>query len=27
MALSVFDAIVLWLANRKLVSGQAVGYW
>lgn len=27
LALSVFEAIVLWLANRKLVSGRAVGYW
>jgi glycosyltransferase involved in cell wall biosynthesis len=27
LALSLFDACVLWLANRKLVSGRAVGYW
>jgi glycosyltransferase involved in cell wall biosynthesis len=27
LALSMFDALVLWLTNRKLVSGRAVGYW
>ena len=27
LALSLFDAGVLWLANRKLISGQAIGYW
>jgi glycosyltransferase involved in cell wall biosynthesis len=27
LALSAFDARVLWLANRKLVSGRAIGYW
>jgi glycosyltransferase involved in cell wall biosynthesis len=27
LALSAFDAFVLVRANRKLVSGQAVGYW
>jgi glycosyltransferase involved in cell wall biosynthesis len=27
LALSAFDAFVLMRANRKLVSGQAVGYW
>jgi hypothetical protein len=27
LALSLFDAAVLWLANRRLVSGRAVGYW
>jgi glycosyltransferase involved in cell wall biosynthesis len=26
-ALSLFDALVFWLANRKLVSGRAIGYW
>jgi glycosyltransferase involved in cell wall biosynthesis len=27
LALSLFDACVMWLANRRLASGQAVGYW
>jgi glycosyltransferase involved in cell wall biosynthesis len=27
LALSIFDAGVLWLANRKLISGRAIGYW
>jgi glycosyltransferase involved in cell wall biosynthesis len=27
LAMFVFDLIVLWLANAKLVSGRAVGYW
>jgi glycosyltransferase involved in cell wall biosynthesis len=27
LALSLFDACVMWLANRRLVSGSAVGYW
>lgn len=27
LALSVFDAAVLCLANRKLISGRAIGYW
>jgi hypothetical protein len=27
LALFVFDVIVMWRANRMLVSGRAVGYW
>jgi glycosyltransferase involved in cell wall biosynthesis len=27
LAWTAFDAVVMWRANRKLVSGQAVGYW
>ncbi len=27
LALSLFDVAVMWLANRRLVSGRAVGYW
>ena len=27
LALSIFDTRVLWLANRKLTSGRAIGYW
>ena len=27
LALSLFDFAVMWLANRRLVSGRAVGYW
>jgi glycosyltransferase involved in cell wall biosynthesis len=27
LALLAFEALVLWRANRKLVSGNAVGYW
>jgi glycosyltransferase involved in cell wall biosynthesis len=27
LAWTLFDGIVLWRANRKLVSGQAIGYW
>jgi hypothetical protein len=27
IALAAFDAIVRWHANRKLVSGSAVGHW
>jgi Glycosyl transferase family 2 len=27
LAWTAFDWIVLWRANRKLVSGQAIGYW
>lgn len=27
LALSLFDAAVMWRANRRLVSGRAVGYW
>ncbi len=27
LALLAFEALVLWRANRKLVSGNAIGYW
>jgi hypothetical protein len=27
LALFVFDLVVMWRANRKLVSGKAVGHW
>jgi glycosyltransferase involved in cell wall biosynthesis len=27
LALFMFDLVVMWRANRKLVSGRAVGYW
>jgi glycosyltransferase involved in cell wall biosynthesis len=27
LAWTAFDAVVMWQANRKLVSGRAIGYW